>query len=137
MPVNMKLTAIVAQFPVSLSIRKNLASIDSVLEKTNSGDLVIFPEGSVSGYSSDTAFLKQINLEELKAGLTYIKNEAKRRKINIWVGVCIKIEGKWFNTAQGFSANGDVQIYRKINLAHHERGVFSTGNTLYTIQMID
>ena len=126
----MKLTAIVAQFPVSLSIRKNLASIDSVLEKTNSGDLVIFPEGSVSGYSSDTAFLKQINLEELKAGLTYIKNEAKRRKINIWVGVCIKIEGKWFNTAQGFSANGDVQIYRKINLAHHERGVFSTGNTL-------
>ncbi len=131
----MKLTAIVAQFPVSLSIQNNLNVINSVLGQTNPGDLVIFPEGSVSGYSSDTTFLKQINLDELKAGLEHIKKETKRRKINVWVGACVNIKGKWFNTAQGFSPNGDVQIYYKINLAHHERGVFSTGNALPVFEL--
>ncbi len=126
----MKLTAIVAQFPVSLSIQNNLNVIDSVLWQTNPGDLVIFPEGSVSGYSSDITFLQQINLDELKAGLEHIKKEAQRRKINVWIGACVKVEGKWFNTAQGFSPNGDVQIYHKINLAHHERGIVSAGNAL-------
>jgi predicted amidohydrolase len=100
------------------------------LEKANPSDLVIFPEGSVSGYSSDITFLNQINLDELEAGLEHIKKESQRRKINIWVGTCVKVKGEWFNTAQGFSPNGDVQIYHKINLAHHERGVISAGNTL-------
>lgn len=126
----MNLNAIVAQFPVSLSIQNNLNVIDSVLGQTNPGDLVIFPEGSVSGYSCDITFLEQINLDELKASLEHIKKEAQRRKINIWIGACVKVESKWFNTAQGFSPNGDVQIYHKINLAHHERGVVSSGNTL-------
>lgn len=131
----MSLIAIVAQFPVSLSIQKNLNAIDSVLEQTSHGDWVIFPEGSISGYSTDTAFLKQINLTELKSGLEHIKRESERRKINVWVGACINVEGKWFNTAQGFSPNGDVKIYYKINLANHERGVFSVGNTLPVFEL--
>jgi len=101
----MSLTAIVAQFPVTLSIESNLEIIDSVLEQTNAGDWVIFPEGSVSGYSTDTTFLKEINHDELIAGLGHIRKEAVRRKINVWVGACINIDDKWFNTAQGFSSD--------------------------------
>src|SRR5687767_5893446 len=88
----MHLTAVVAQFPVTLSIPSNLKVIDSVLEQTNVGDLVIFPEGAASGYSTDTMFLQQINQEELTAGLEHVRNEAERRKINIWVGACVNIE---------------------------------------------
>jgi len=131
----MSLTAIVAQFPVSLSIQDNLEHIDSVLEQTNSGDWVIFPEGSVSGYSLDTAFLKGINQDELSAGLEHIRQEAKRRKIHIWVGACIREGGKWYNTAQGFSQDGEARIYSKINLANHERGTFSTGSTLPVFEL--
>ena len=131
----MSLTAIVAQFPVTLSIQNNLAMIDSVLEQTNVGDLVIFPEGSVSGYSTDTTFLKEINKEELNAALEHLRKEAKRRNLNIWVGACVNVEGKWFNTAQGFSPDGAVQVYRKINLATHERGIFSTGNDLPVFEL--
>ena len=126
----MKLNALVAQFPVSLTIQNNLDMIDSVIEQTNVGDWVIFPEGSVSGYSTDTSFLKQIDHNELTAGLSRIQERAKQRKINVWVGACMSIDDKWFNTAHGFSANGKTHIYHKINLAHHERGAFSTGNTL-------
>jgi predicted amidohydrolase len=131
----MCLTAVVAQFPVTLSISSNLEIIDSVLEQTNIGDLVIFPEGAVSGYSTDTMFLQQIDHEELTAGLEHVRNEAERRKINIWVGACVNIEGAWFNTAQGFFSSGEAQIYRKINLAAHERGVFSMGNHLPVFEM--
>ena len=131
----MSLTAIVAQFPVTLSIQSNLKIIDSVLEQTNAGDLVIFPEGSVSGYSTDTTFLKQINHSELIEGLEHVRKEAERRKTNVWVGACINNDGKWFNTAHGFSADGKTQIYRKINLANHERGIFSTGNNLPVFEL--
>ncbi len=126
----MSLTVVIAQFPISLSIQNNLKIIDSVLEQTNVGDWVVFPEGSLSGYSTDAAFLKQIDHNELTAGLEHIRKESNRRKINIWVGACINVDGKWFNTAQGFSSDGDVQRYSKINLANHERGVFSAGNYL-------
>jgi predicted amidohydrolase len=126
----MSLTAIVAQFPVTLSIKSNLEIIDSILEQTNAGDWVIFPEGSVSGYSTDTTFLSHINHHELTAGLSHIQKQSERRKINVWVGACMNHDGRWFNTAHGFTADGKVQVYRKINLANHERGVFSAGNDL-------
>ena len=131
----MNLTAIVAQFPVTLSIQNNLEIMDSVIAQTNIGDWVIFPEGSLSGYSTDTSFLKQINHGELIAGLEHIRNAATRRIINIWVGACINIDGQWFNTAYGFSAHGETQVYRKINLATHERGIFSTGNDLPVFEL--
>jgi predicted amidohydrolase len=126
----MNITALVAQFPVTLSIQRNLASIDSVLAHTRAGDFVIFPEGSVSGYSTDPSFLKHIDHHELVTGLQYLRQEAEKRKITVWVGACISQDGKWFNTAHGFSADGQTLIYRKVNLAHHERGVFSAGSDL-------
>jgi predicted amidohydrolase len=55
----MNITAIVAQFPVTLSIQHNLEVIDSVLEQTSPGNLVVFPEGSVSGYSTDPSGINQ------------------------------------------------------------------------------
>jgi predicted amidohydrolase len=126
----MKLNAVVAQFPVSLSIQNNLKMIDSVLEQTNAGDWVIFPEGSLSGYSPDMSFLQHIDHDELFAGLGHIQQEAEQRKINVWVGACMKIDGKWFNTAHGFTADGKTHAYRKINLANQERGTFSAGGQL-------
>jgi predicted amidohydrolase len=126
----MNINAILAQFPVSLSIRKNIQTIDSILETAHAGDLVLFPEGSVSGYSADTSFLSQINQQELNDGLNHLQKEAQERKINLWAGACVNKDGKWFNAAYGFLADGTRHIYHKINLANHERGVFSTGDDL-------
>ena len=126
----MKLSAIVAQFPITLSIQNNLEIINSVLERTREGDWVLFPEGSLSGYSPDMSFLQHIDHDELIAGLKHIQQIAEQRMINVWVGACMNVDGKWFNTAHGFLADGNTHIYRKINLANQERGAFSTGNHL-------
>jgi predicted amidohydrolase len=126
----MNLSAVIAQFPVSLSIQRNLEVIDALLEQVDAGDLVLLPEGSISGYSMDTSFLEHIDQSELIAGIQHLQAEAVRRKINVWAGACVNLDGKWFNAAYGFSAGGEIHVYYKINLANHERGVFSAGNSL-------
>ncbi|MBK9924223.1 MAG: carbon-nitrogen hydrolase family protein [Anaerolineales bacterium] len=131
----MKLSAIVAQFPITLSIQNNLEMIDSVLEQTKAGDWVLFPEGSLSGYSPDMSFLQHIDHDELIAGLRHIQQIAEQRMINVWVGACMNVDGKWFNTAHGFTADGKTHMYRKINLANQERGTFSTGDQLPTFDV--
>jgi predicted amidohydrolase len=131
----MKVNAIVAQFPVTLSIQRNLRCIDAVLAQANAGDLVIFPEGSVSGYSTDLSFLKRINHHELMMGLKHLQKVSAEREINVWIGACVKDGSQWFNTAYGFSADGKIQIYHKVNLANHERGVFSAGNALPVFEL--
>ena len=131
----MKITAVVAQFPVSLSIRNNLEIIDSILAQTNPGDLVVLPEGAVSGYSTDISFLKQIHHLELVAGLAHLQKEAENRKIHLWVGACIHIAGQWFNAAYGFSPDGKPQVYHKINLATHERGFLTAGSDLPVFEL--
>lgn len=131
----MNISAVIAQFPISLSIKRNLEVIDSVLEQANAGDLVVFPEGSISGYSVDTSFLKQINQPALITGIKHLQTEAVKREINVWAGACVSMDGKWFNAAYGFSADGRTQIYHKINLANHERGAFSTGNSLPVFEL--
>jgi predicted amidohydrolase len=97
--------------------------------------LVLFPEGCVSGYSTDTAFLENINPQELAAGLNHLQKEAERREISVWAGACIYHAGKWFNSAYGFSPDGKTDVYHKINLANHERGVFTAGNQLPVFEM--
>lgn len=126
----MKFSAIVVQFPVTLSIQGNLDIIDSVIAQAKVGDLLLFPEGSLSGYSPDTAFLHKIDPRRLEEALSHIQQESKQRKINTWIGACVNENGKWFNAAYGFSANGRVHIYHKVNLAQHERSVFSVGDSL-------
>jgi predicted amidohydrolase len=126
----MSLSAVLAQFPVGFSVQRNLESIDSVLQQTRAGDLVLFPEGCVSGYSTDTTFLQHVPVGEVMAGLHAIQEEAVRRKISVWAGACVYHQGQWFNAAYGFSPNGKTQIYYKINLANHERGVFTAGDRL-------
>lgn len=131
----MIINAMVAQFPVTFSIQSNLEFINSVLDQAKPGDLVIFPEGSLSGYSTEPSFLKQINQQELATGLQYLQEETEQRQINLWVGACITEGNLWFNAAYGFSADGRTQVYHKINLAHHERGVISAGSDLPVFEL--
>jgi predicted amidohydrolase len=131
----MLIHAIVAQFPVSLSIPDNLNAIRAVLEQAEAGDLVVFPEGAVSGYSSDVSFLAHIQQAELQAALANLHDEAARRRLTVWAGACVQQNGRWMNAAYGFSPSGKTQVYYKINLAMHERNVFTPGNSLPVLEL--
>lgn len=126
----MRLTVLAAQFPVSLSIQRNLRAIRGVLQMARPGDWVIFPEGSVSGYSPDHIFLHQGDEGELQAALNEIETESNSRGIYVWAGAYYRQGDRWFNTAWGFGPDGVRRAYRKINLATSERGILSAGDDL-------
>ncbi|MCK5313534.1 MAG: hypothetical protein KAJ53_00360 [Anaerolineales bacterium] len=115
----MHLTAFVAQFPITLSVRQNLDYIQQVLDIAQVGDLVVFPEGAISGYSTDLSFLEKIDSSIVAAGLGNIKQEASRRKIHVWIGACYQADDRWFNAAWGFTPDEQTFKYHKVNLATH------------------
>jgi predicted amidohydrolase len=126
----MHITILLAPFPVSFSVRHNLDTILSVLDCAQGADLVVFPEGSVSGYGDDLSFLDAVDLEAVESALERLRTEAIQRKLHVWCGACRRAEGQWSNQGVGFTPTGEHHVYRKINLATHERGRFAAGNAL-------
>jgi predicted amidohydrolase len=131
----MDISVFLTQFPVTTSIQDNLKMILSILENTMPGDIAVFPEGSVSGYSHDLGFLKDINQDELTSALDELRDAAQNLKIHIWTGTLIPEDGKWYNAVFGFSPNGGAYQYRKINLATHERGLITPGSDLPVFEL--
>lgn len=126
----MKISVLIAQFPITFNIYDNLSQIKSILDKSEKDDLVVLPEGALSGYGDDISFLKDIDIEKLQYAMEELKQEVLNRKIHVVFGSCIFEEGAWYNAAICYSYNNPDFIYRKINLAFHERGHFKTGDKL-------
>ena len=54
-----------AQFPVSFDVQDNLNQILSILKNSKEQDLVVFPEGCISGYDTNLSFLEKVDDDEL------------------------------------------------------------------------
>lgn len=130
-----KLSALVAQFPISLDVSQNLATMLNMLPQARPDDLVLFPEGALSGYSQDSSFLEAIDLTLLDRSLNQLQQSAQQAKIHLIFGCCIFEDGRWFNAAVYYGPNGEKFIYRKINLAHSERGYFAAGSDLPVLEI--
>jgi predicted amidohydrolase/predicted RNA methylase len=126
---------LLAQFPVLVSIQENIKTILAALDHAQPGEIVVFPEGAVSGYSHDLSFLKDIDPLQLNTALDKLRDQAQARQIHLWVGAFIPDGSQWFNAAFGFTPSGGAHQYRKINLANHERGVISPGSDLPVFEL--
>jgi len=131
----MNVPVVLVQFPVSLSIPNNLEAMQAVIRKTRPGDIVVFPEGAVSGYSHDLSFLESIDHLELNNAVENLRNAAQHKGIHIWVGSCMFDGDRWTNAALGFTPVGGLYKYHKINLAEHERGTISAGADLPVFEL--
>jgi predicted amidohydrolase len=132
----MKINVLVTQFPVSLSISENMNAIRDILTKAQPGDLVLLPEGAVSGYGSDLSFLDDLDSVALHSALDELRDLAQQLAIHLWVGSLIPENGFWFNAALGFTPIGGAYQYRKINLANHERGLITPGADLPVFDLL-
>lgn len=126
----MEISLLVGQFPITLDIEDNLNKIYSILKNADIDDLVILPEGALSGYSDDISFLEDIDIPKLNNAIKKLKSIVLERKVHIIFGSCIYEKGNWYNAGISFSYNNPDFIYRKINLATHERGFFKAGDKL-------
>jgi predicted amidohydrolase len=131
----MELSVLVAQFPISLSIQENLSNILELLAQSRPNDLVVFPEGSISGYAKDLSFLEEINPAELREGINLLHQETIKREIHLWIGSLLDKNAGWGNFGFGFTSEPEEFEYQKINLANHERGVLIPGDTLPVFEL--
>jgi predicted amidohydrolase len=131
----MKVSAVVAQTRVTWDIQRNLAAISAALAGTRPGELVVLPEAAVSGYDDDLSGLSGLDPQTVRAGIDRVAEQAQIRGIHIFCGSLLPEDDGWSNAALYFAPDGSRQVYRKINLATHERGRLVPGTELPVIKV--
>lgn len=126
----MRLSVVLAQLPVSWDIAANLAGIGEVLAGTRPGDVVVLPEGALSGYAADLSPLGTLDRPALAAGIETLAGQARGRAVHVFCGSLLPSAGGWHNAALHFGPRGERHVYRKINLAMNERGRLLAGSEL-------
>jgi len=116
------LSVLVAQFPITLNIRENLDAITSVLAHAEQDDLVILPEGALSGYAEDPTFLQGIDKVLLTESQSALRDQAARHRVHLVFGSCVYEASQWYNGGLYYGPNRETFLYRKVNLATGERG---------------
>ena len=122
---------VLAQTSIGWEVDRNLAQILEAAELARRGDVVVTPEGSLSGYPTDGVIdeLMRIDHRAVEVAMTTLDGTAAAADIAIWIGVVSRPDGRWVNEAIEVSSRGR-RSYRKRNLAHHERGHFKAGTGL-------
>ncbi|TYC06562.1 carbon-nitrogen hydrolase family protein [Micromonospora sp. WP24] len=132
----MRITTTIGQIPTPWDISMNLASIESVVDQSEPGDLVLLPEGAVSGYAPDLSPLATLDQAHLADAVERVAELARRRGVHIFCGSLLPESGAWWNVALHFPPSGGRWVYRKINLAVNERAAaLRAGTELPTRQV--
>jgi predicted amidohydrolase len=126
----MKLSVVAAQTRVSWDIQRNLAAIAAALAGTRRDELIVFPEAAVSGYDDVLSGLDRLDPASVEAAIDRVAEEACERGVHVFAGSLLHERGAWHNAALYFGPDGTRQVYRKINLATHERGRLTPGSAL-------
>jgi predicted amidohydrolase len=113
---------VVAQVPVRFSVPGNLDTILEVLSEAEPGDVVVTPEGALTGYllhgQPDVERLAETDPEHVAEAIDAVAAESVRRGVNLWLGVCRRVDGAWSNEALGLLGDGTRLTYRKAESVH-------------------
>ena len=118
---------VLAPFPVRRDVDGNLARMRSALDASGPGDLVVFPEGALSGYPDDLSGLAGLAPDRLRQALDELHVLASSRGVHVVLGTLWPEGDGWVNAAAHLGPAGERQWYQKVNLATHERGVLTAG----------
>ncbi|KPL60990.1 carbon-nitrogen hydrolase family protein [Rossellomorea vietnamensis] len=126
----MDVNIVLAQFEPSFRVFENLNKMINFIAQSSSGDIVVFPEGCLSGYSDNLEFLHKVNMKDLEKAIAELRMISKEKEVHIVFGSCIVEDNNWYNAGFYLSPKGNKHIYKKVNLAFHERETFKAGDEL-------
>jgi omega-amidase len=132
----MQVPVVVAQVPVSWSVSDNLKTIEAAIAEAGDGALLVLPEAVLSGYDDQLSGLGDLDVEELRAACRTVAGAATRANVHVVCGTLHYEQGQWWNAAVYFPPAGRARIYRKVNLAMHERGRLAAGSALPAMRMV-
>jgi omega-amidase len=131
----MRVPVAVAQVPVCWSVQRNVETITAVIGAAAAGTLLVLPECALSGYDDQLSGLDQLRPAELAEARGTVSRAATEADVHVVYGTLLHERGRWWNAGIYVSPAGHSWIYRKINLAMHERGRLAAGPALPTLVM--
>ena len=130
----MQMSVMIAQVPAVWNVDTNLSTVRDVLDQAHPGDVVVLPEGMLSGYDDDLTPLDALDPAAVNRAVAQVARLAIDKQVHIFCGSLLPQPEGWCNAGLFFSADGDHhQVYRKINLAMNERNRLHPGDHLPTI----
>jgi predicted amidohydrolase len=124
-----QLDVLIAQVPAVRDVDANLATLRRVLDDSRPGEVVLLPEGALSGYDEN---LVLTNAEEVLEAIRTAAALAGQYRVHLLCGSLLPAAGGWYNAALYLSPDAGPLVYRKINLAMNERGQLRAGDRLPT-----
>jgi predicted amidohydrolase len=131
-----QMSIMIAQVQTAWNIDTNLGTVRDVLDEAHRGDVVVLPEGMLSGYDEDLTPLDGLDPAAVHHAVAQVARLAAGKHVHVFCGSLLPQPGGWCNAGLFFPADGGRhQIYRKINLAMNERGRLNPGDQLSTIDI--
>jgi predicted amidohydrolase len=127
-----QLSVVIAQVPAVWDVDTNLTTVRKVLDGTRPGDVVIFPEGMLSGYGEDLSPLAAMDPDRVREAVADL---ARDNRAEVFLGSLYPTGTGWCNAALHLSPGREPRIYRKINLAMNERDHLEAGDHLPTFDI--
>ncbi len=127
----MNLQVVIGQLEIGWDPSRNTQRVISFLRaEARPGCLAVLPEAALSGYDDQLSGLDRLDAGDLAAGLTAVASAAREHDVHVLCGSLLPEPGGWCNAAIYFGPAGERWIYRKVNLATHERGRLVPGASL-------
>lgn len=128
----------IAQTSIEQDIQANLQNMLRLIEACEPVDIIVFPEGMLSGYfPEDPDFLKNLSPNELQEAVQKLGEVSALRNIDLLFGTAYQKSGKWHNTALWLRGTTQHTLYSKCNLANLDRGLFEFGDILQPVDWQD
>lgn len=129
---SVQLSVVIAQVPAVWDVETNLATVRDVLAETRPGEVVVFPEGMLSGYAEDLTPLGTLDPDRVREAVATLAATVDR---HVFLGSLYPAGTGWCNAAVLLSPGREPRIYRKINLAMNERDHLTPGDRLPTFEI--
>ncbi|GAA2689510.1 carbon-nitrogen hydrolase family protein [Actinoplanes palleronii] len=98
----MRVSIMVGQVPVVWYVAANLATVREVLAEARAGDVVVLPEGMLSGYDEDLSPLDDLDPAELTDAIAQVSALARNRNVHIFCGSLLPEPNGWTNAGLYF-----------------------------------
>jgi predicted amidohydrolase len=128
----MRVPVAVGQVPVCWSVRRNVGTVLDAIGSVAAGTVLVLPECALSGYDDQLSGLDGLDAAGLAAARDEVARAAQRFGVHVFCGTLLAEHGRWWNAAYYFPPDGEPWVYRKVNLAMHERGRLAAGAALPT-----
>ena len=91
---------------------------------------MVLPEAALSGYDDQLSGLTAWTRDALACAAAAVAAAASQLRLHVLCGSLLRAGDEWFNAALYFGPAGERWVYRKVNLATHERGRLAAGSAL-------